>query len=129
MLTGKYISATFAEDTALLTIDNSAKESTEKLQLPINKMSAWTKKWGIKINNLKSIHVDFTNMQTDYKKVYLDNIEVPHSNSGKYLGMTLDAKLRWKEHVKKKKQELDLKFSKMYRLIGRNSKLSTHYKL
>ena len=126
---GNYITATFADDTALLAIDNSTKESTEKLQLAVNKMSAWTKKWGIKLNNSKSIHVDFTNMQTDYKKVYIDDIEVPHSNCAKYLGMTLDAKLRWKEHVKKKKQELDLKYSKMYWLIGRNSKLSTYNKL
>ena len=50
---GNYINATFADDTALLTIDNSAKESTEKLQLAINKMS-------------------------DYKKVYI--IEVPYPN-------------------------------------------------
>ena len=99
------------------------------MQVAINNISEWTKKWAIKLNNLKSIHVDFTNMQTDYKKVYIDGIEVPHSNSAKYLGMTLDAKLRWKEHVKKKKQELDLKFSKMYWLIGRNSTLSTYNKL
>ena len=75
------------------------------------------------------IHVDFTNMPTDYKKVYIDNIKVPHSNSAKYLGMTLDAKLRWQEHVKKKKQEFNLIYSKMYWLIGRNSKLSTYNKL
>ena len=68
-------------------------------------MYAWTKKWGIKLNNLKSIHVDFTNMQTDYKKVYINNIEVPHSNSAKYLEMKLDAKQGWKELVKKKKNK------------------------
>ena len=39
---GNYITATFADETALLTIDNSTKESTEKLQLAVNKMSAWT---------------------------------------------------------------------------------------
>ena len=43
--------------------------------------------------------------------------------------MTFDAKLQWKEHVKKKNQELHLKYSKMYWLIGRNSILSTHNKL
>ena len=46
-------------------------------------MYAWSKKWGIKLNNLKSIHVDFANMQTDYKKVYIDNIEVRYSNTAK----------------------------------------------
>jgi hypothetical protein len=33
----------------------------------------------------------------------------PHSQAAKYFGMTLDAKLRWKVHVKKKREELGLK--------------------
>ena len=46
---------------------------------------------------------------------------IPHENSAKYLVMTLDdAKLRWKEHVRKR-TELDQKFGKMYWLLGRNS--------
>jgi hypothetical protein len=47
----------------------------------------------------------------------------------KYLGMTLDVKLRWKAHVKKKREEMDLRYERMYWLIGRNSSLSLHNKL
>ena len=36
----------------------------------------------------------------------------------------MDAKLRWKEHIKKKKEELNIKFRKMHCLIGRQSELS-----
>jgi hypothetical protein len=43
--------------------------------------------------------------------------------------MTLDAKLRWKVHVKKKRDELGLKYTKMYWLLGRRSTLSLHNKL
>jgi hypothetical protein len=43
--------------------------------------------------------------------------------------MTLDAKLRWKEHIKKKRDELNIKFRKMYWLLGLNSELSVHNKL
>jgi uncharacterized protein YeeX (DUF496 family) len=43
--------------------------------------------------------------------------------------MTLDAKLRWKEHIKKKRDGLNIKFRKMYWLLGRNSELSVHNKL
>jgi hypothetical protein len=43
--------------------------------------------------------------------------------------MTLDTKLRWKEHIKKKRDELNIKFRKMYWLIGRNSELSIYNKL
>jgi hypothetical protein len=43
--------------------------------------------------------------------------------------MTLNANLRWKEHIKKKRDELNIKFRKMYWLLGRNSELSIHNKL
>jgi hypothetical protein len=43
--------------------------------------------------------------------------------------MTLDAKLWWKAHVEKKTEELELRYKKMYWLIGRNSSLSLHNKL
>jgi hypothetical protein len=32
--------------------------------------------------------------------------------------MTLDTKLRWKEHIKKKHDELNIKFRKIYWLLG-----------
>jgi hypothetical protein len=52
-----------------------------------------------------------------------------YANTAKYLGMTLDAKLQWKEHIKKNCDELNIKFRKMYWLLGRNFELSVHNKL
>jgi hypothetical protein len=46
----------------------------------------------------------------------MNGTQVPYANTTKYLGMNLDAKLRWKEHIKKKRDELNIKFRKMYRL-------------
>jgi hypothetical protein len=43
--------------------------------------------------------------------------------------MTLDAKLRWKEHIKGKSDELNIKFRIMHWLLLRNSELSVHNKL
>jgi hypothetical protein len=43
--------------------------------------------------------------------------------------MTLDTKLQLKEHIKKKHDELNIKFRKMYWLLGRNSELSIYNKL
>jgi hypothetical protein len=37
--------------------------------------------------------------------------------------------LRWKEHIKKKRDELNIKIRKTYWLLGRNSELSVHNKL
>jgi len=43
--------------------------------------------------------------------------------------MALNAKLRWKAHIKKKREELGLKYKKMYWLTGRRSAMSIHKKL
>jgi hypothetical protein len=43
--------------------------------------------------------------------------------------LTLDAKLRWKGHIKKKHDELNIRFKKMYLLLERNSELSIHNKV
>jgi hypothetical protein len=43
--------------------------------------------------------------------------------------MTLQAQLQWIEHITKKCDELNIKFRKMYWLLGRNSELSVHKKI
>jgi hypothetical protein len=62
-------------------------------------------------------------------KIFINGTKVPYANTGNYLGMTLDAKLRWKEDIKKKRDELNINFRKMYWLLGRNSNLSVQNQL
>lgn len=121
--------ATFADDTAIMSLGKNNLESTEKLQAALNDIHSWTKKWRIKLNESKSVHVDFTNKLISYKPVYINEQIVPYSNTAKYLGMTLDAKLRWKPHVKRKLEELKIKYRNMYWLLGRTSTLSIYNKL
>ena len=121
--------ATFADDTAILAVGETIEDATEKLQTSVNKIHEWTRKWRIKLNEIKSAHVDFTNKNVQHLPVFLNNKQIPYSNSAKYLGITLDAKLRWRAHVKKKREELEIKYKKMYWLIGRNANLQLHNKL
>jgi hypothetical protein len=75
------------------------------------------------------VHIDFTNQHVEHKPIYINHHAVPYENTAKYLGMTLGTKLRWKPHVKKKQEELNLKYRKMYWLMGRYSNLSVYSKL
>jgi hypothetical protein len=86
-----------------MAVGENIEEATDKLQQVINVVNSWTKHWRIILNEIKSLHVNFTNRKVDYVQVTFNGNQIPHSNRAKYLGMTLDAKLRWKEHVKKKK--------------------------
>jgi uncharacterized protein YpmS len=55
------------------------------------------------LNETKSVHIDFTKKRIEHKPIYINHHVVPYENTAKHLGMTLDAKLRWKPHMKKKK--------------------------
>lgn len=121
--------ATYADDTAILAVGNSHEEAAEKLQNTVNKINTWTKNWRIQLNETKSIHINFTNKTNQHIPININGNPIPYSNTAKYLGITLDAKLRWKAHIKKKREELGIKYRKMYWLIGRNSKMSLNNKL
>ena len=75
------------------------------------------------------MHIDFTNKRIQHRILYIENREIPYYNKAKYLGMILDAKLYWIEHVKVKKYELDIKYSQVYWIISRRSVLSIYNKL
>ena len=121
--------ATFADDTAILATDKSIESATEKLQRALDKICEWTKIWRIALNETKSIHVNFTNKKINNLPIFINSVQIPYANEAKYLGMTLDAKLKWKSHVKKKRDELENRFREMYWLLGRHSKLSIYNKL
>jgi hypothetical protein len=80
-------------------------------------------------NESKSVHTDFTNKKIRQHPIFTYGTQVPHASTVKYLGMTLDAELQWKEHIKKNSDELNIKFRKMYWLLKHNSELSFHNKL
>ena len=121
--------ATFADDTAIMAVGDTQEEAVEKVQTAINTIFEWTKIWRIKLNESKSTHTDFTNKKINYHPVIMNGHAIPYGNTAKYLGMNLDAKLRWKAHVKKKREELELRYKKMYWLLGKHSTLSVHNKI
>ena len=120
---------TFADDTAILAVGETIEDAIEKLQTSVNKIHEWTRKWRIKLNEIKSAHVDFTHKNVQHLPDFLNNKKITYSNSAKYLGITLDAELRWRAHVKKKREELEIKYKTMYWLIGRNANIQLHNKL
>jgi hypothetical protein len=82
----------------------------------------------MKLNEPILVHSDFTDKKIGQRPIFINGTPVPYANTVKYLGMTLDAKLRQKRHIKKS-DELNIKFRKMYWLLGRNSELSIHNKI
>jgi hypothetical protein len=91
-----------------MAIGETVDISTRKLQSAVNNIAIWTRKWQIKLNESKSVHIDFTNNKIKQQTIFINGTKVPYANTAKYLGMTHGNKLRWKEHIKKKLDELKI---------------------
>ena len=87
-------------------------------------MEKWFHKWGFKINEKKS-----TLRKQTCPQVSINNITAPNRDTVRYLGLTLDRRLTWKQHIVDKSKQLRDKFKKFYWLIGRRSNLSTQNKI
>jgi histone H2A len=56
----EFITTTFADDTAVLTMDSDPAIASQKLETNLAAIQNWFKKLRIKANESKSIHVTFT---------------------------------------------------------------------
>lgn len=46
--------------------------------------------WKMKVNPKKSAHEIFTLRRDNYPYLFINNTSIPHTNTVKYLGLTLD---------------------------------------
>jgi hypothetical protein len=126
--------ATFADDTAVMAVEETVENSARNKQSAVNIVVIWAKNerrkknWVIKLNESKSVYIEFTN-KIKQQPIFINFTKVPYANTAKYLGMTLDANLQWKEHIEKIRDELNIKYRKMYWLLRRSSELSVHNKI
>ncbi|GBP60527.1 RNA-directed DNA polymerase from mobile element jockey [Eumeta japonica] len=123
------ITATYADDTALLSVDKDPSTASAKLQAHVFKVENWLDKWRIRVNQGKSVHVTFTLRRETCPPIKLHNEEIPQSEDAKYLGMHLDRRLTWRKHIWTKRKQLDTQLRSMYWLMGRKSNLSHESKI
>src|SRR5204863_76548 len=91
--------ATYADDTASLASHDDPVMASTNLQNHLDKLQLWFKKWRIKVNESKSVHVTFTMRRETCPPVFLNNQPLPQSENAKYLGMHLDRRLTWQKHI------------------------------
>ena len=103
--------------------------ASRELQNHLCKIEEWLKNWRIKVNENKSTHITFTLNKCTCPPVKLNGVNIPQQTKVKYLGLHLDRRLTWKNHIEAKRNQIKITFSKMYWLIGRKSKLSLHNKV
>jgi hypothetical protein len=83
----------------------------------------------IKVSQTTLAHIMFTTRTLTCPTVQMNNVALSKVNEVKYLGMHVDRRLTWAKHIKMERKQLNLRFRKMYWLLGRQSTLSSESKL
>jgi len=93
------------------------------------KSGLWLKKWRIRVNGAKSVHVTFTTRRKTCPPVISNGLRIPQAEDARYLGLHLDRRLNWRKHVFTEREQLGIQPSKMYWMLGSKSQLSIESKL
>jgi hypothetical protein len=100
--------ATFADDSAVLATDSDPTIALQKLQTDLHAIQNWFKKWRMKANESKSIHVTFTTQRETCPPVHINNVQLPQEDDVKHLGLYLDRRLTWHKHIFAKRKQLGI---------------------
>ena len=100
----------FADDTSLLSIEESWKAVEAELNLALTNLNIWAQKWLVTLNATKTVSMTFSisSKKTDLN-LALNNVEIEKKICHKHLGIILNDRLSWKDHIdfvcKKSKQK------------------------
>jgi len=72
--------ADYADDKAIMSIHENPDLASASLQLHLDLMTDWYKKWRVKINSTKSVHITFTLKQGHCPNVFINNTPIPRSD-------------------------------------------------
>ena len=88
----------FADDSLLYRVIKSPRDR-EILQRDLDLLQNWEKKWKMEFHPGKCQHMKITNKKDPLPSNYfIHGVPISITDSAKYLGVVIDAKLKWKQH-------------------------------
>ena len=99
----------FADDTTIYTTGHDMQTLFNNMNEDLKQLSDWFKTNKLSLNIGKTNYIIFTLKQTtghDELKLQIDNTQIQRVHSTKFLGIHIDSKLQWQEHVKHVKKKL-----------------------
>jgi hypothetical protein len=124
--------ALYADDTAIYAHSFFAQAALLQNRLHLKILSGYFEKWKLKLNETKTETIIFSRKRTNNKiftPIKINNHTVTPAKTVKYLGVTLDTRLNFKENVKQKLNKANNAIRMIYPLIKRNSKLNANNKI
>lgn len=125
------LTAFYADDTALACKSMNPDYAVQKLANKVPEIENWCRKWKIVINAQKSNILIIR--KTKRNKPITTNVKingenVPIVKSAKYLGLTINDKLTWTQHVTNTTNKARGAMARLRPLLGRKSKLPLNLK-
>ncbi|ERL93526.1 hypothetical protein D910_10815 [Dendroctonus ponderosae] len=118
--------ALFADDTCFYYSNRNIKYVISPLQRHLNIFQEWADTWKIKVNTEKTKAMIILKQKPPINtpKLMLNNTEIPLSKSLKYLGVIIDSKLNFIEHINKIITKGSQTAGILYPLLNQKSKLT-----
>mgnify|MGYP002716494189 CR=1 FL=1 len=108
----------FADDIAIFSNNKNLNIAYYYMKIHINLLEKWTVKWRMKINTNKSAIVPFTwKRKLSSRHVYFNGQQIPIQNSTKYLGIIMDQKLLFKDHINSILNKATARYIQLYSLF------------
>ena len=92
----------YADDVAVWSTNETVDGAQRQLQRALDRCQSWSEKWGLQICPEKSASIIFSRKPrtpNPSAPLTLSGADIPIVNSFKYLGMTLDSKLLFGDHI------------------------------
>ncbi|GBP89276.1 RNA-directed DNA polymerase from mobile element jockey [Eumeta japonica] len=126
----------FADDTALFYRNTYRDVAARRLQRAIDELGQWFRLWRIEVNPEKLAAIQFkyskrrSKFVVDYDTPTLKmlNARIPWQRSYKYLGVTFDRNLNFRDHIAHVRKTALFYTARLGALLGKKSKLSRCYK-
>ncbi|GFU48784.1 RNA-directed DNA polymerase from mobile element jockey [Trichonephila clavipes] len=119
----------YADDTCITATFKNHNTITIALNRHLSLLEEFFNKWKIKINVDKTVTVLFTSRRKHCTPPALYSTPLQWSQSTKYLGVILDNKLTWKQHVIHTRNKFRFALRLLFPLINRNSHMSLENKV
>lgn len=120
--------AQFADDTSTYFSHRNPRMITQKLENSVKRINTFFKRWKIKLNESKTEAIFFTNRRKSRylpeRDLNINSNSIIWSDCIKYLGLLLDKKITFKQHIKYANERAQKYIKILYSLINRRSKLN-----
>lgn len=127
------IMSVFADDTAVLCSDVLSESVIRNLESDLEKLARYFDKWKIALNADKTQAIYFTRKRKPYyipqRNVIFLGKEIQWESKVKYLGIIIDPKMKFKNHVQHTIGKVNTATRILYPFINRNSALSLENKM